>query len=91
MAAWYGAVNDWIPLVPRGAYECSSCLGIMNHINMFRQSLAYEVDDGRRIKFWEDAWCGEKLMKDFLEVFAMASDSTQLWLRVMLSHGGETV
>lgn len=36
-----------------------------NHesLNMFKGSLAYEVGDGRHIKFWEDVWCGVRALK----------------------------
>lgn len=51
MAAKFGASDGWDPKVPRGACGQSARRGIMNQLSTFKSGLAYEVGDGRRIKF----------------------------------------
>lgn len=64
----------------------------MNHLQSFKGSLAYEVGDGRQVKFREDAWCGERsLKKDFPNAFAMATDPKAVVASYFSTHGGEVV
>lgn len=54
--------------------------------------LGYEVGSGRQIKFWSDAWCGERPLKlEFLDIFAMAVDSDAVVASYMSVLGGEIV
>lgn len=41
--------------------------------------MAFEVGDGRRVKFWEDSWCGERTLKtEFPDIYDLAVNPTAL-------------
>lgn len=60
--------------------------------SLFKKSLAYEMGDGRWIKFWEDIWCGERSLKqNFTDVFSMVADPMSIVAANFFMHGGEVV
>lgn len=47
---------------------------------LFKEGLGYEVGNGKRTKFWEDAWYEEYTLKqDFPDLFDMVVDPN-LWM-----------
>lgn len=52
----YGIADGWDPSIQRGPYGHSPWRGIMQFLPLFREGVAFEVGDGRLIKFWEDSW-----------------------------------
>lgn len=75
MAAKYGSREGWDPIVPRGLYGWSPWRGIMTQLDSFKVSLASKVGNGRRVRFWMDALCGEKLLREvYPDIYAMAVD-----------------
>lgn len=79
VAAKFGEVDGWNPSIQRGSCGCSPWRGIMKFISLFRECVAFEVGDGRRVKFWEDAWCGEQSLKhDFPDLVNLAVDPSAM-------------
>ncbi|RVW90110.1 Transposon TX1 uncharacterized 149 kDa protein [Vitis vinifera] len=51
-------------------------------------NLAYAVGNGRRIRFWEDKWCGDdKLCSLFPSLYAISLDK-EAWVADVWSHSG---
>lgn len=47
----------------------------MNRFNVFVKGLEFEVENGRRLKFWLDVWYGRHpLALDFRDIFSIAVD-----------------
>lgn len=63
VVAKFGSVDWWDLIVYRGSYGRSPWRGIMNHLHLFKGGLTYEVGDGMRVRFWEDALCGDRTLK----------------------------
>lgn len=54
--------------------------------------MAFEVGDGKRVKFWEDTWCGERMLKnEFADMYGLAIDPKLLVADYMSLMGGVIV
>lgn len=92
MGAKYGETDGWDPIVPRGPFGWSPWRSILSQLDRYKAGLAFKVGDGRRIRFWKDAWCGERpLMEVYPEIFSMAVDPNIVVASYMSILGGEIV
>lgn len=92
VAVKYGSREDWNPIVPRGSYGWSPWRGIMTQLDSFKAGLAFEVGDGGRVRFWIDAWCGERPLREvYLDIFAMAVDSNAVVASYLSVWGEEAM
>lgn len=88
----YGTMNWWDAINPRVPHGCSLQKGIIQLLPLFKEGLGYEVGNGRRTKFWEDAWCRESSLKqEFRDLFDMAVDSLSSVVTKFLVNVGQVV
>ena len=61
-------------------YSIGSWKSIRKGWGFFKSRTRFEVGKGRRIKFWQDEWCGDVPLKDsFPSLFSFAA-SKELWV-----------
>lgn len=48
---------------------CMGEFAIMSDSKDFRERINCRVEDGRKVRFWEDRWFGAPLYRKFLEIF----------------------
>lgn len=64
----------------------------MKYLPVLSRGLAYEVGNGIHIKFWEDVWCSERLLKEeFPYIYAMVEDPNSIMASYMTIQGEEVV
>lgn len=92
MATKFGMEDRWDIMLHRGSFSHSPLRGIMQFLQVFKGGLVFEVGDGRRVKFWEYVWCGERSFKqDFPYVFGLVADPTIVVASNFLIQRGEIV
>lgn len=90
MATKFGIEDGWDYSASGGPFGRSPWRGIMQFLPQFREGLALVVGDGRQVKFWEDLWCGERVLKlNFPGVFDLVGDpSSSVVANYSVSGGG---
>lgn len=59
MAGKYGEGKfGWISRSPRGAVGCGVWKGICKGVGSFFRYVRFRVNNGKRVRFWHDPWCG---------------------------------
>lgn len=92
MAAKFGEVNGWNLSIPKGSLGRSPWRGIMKFMSLFREGVAFEVGDGMRVKFCEDAWCKDQSLKhDFPDLVDLVVDPIAMVVENMSFQNGEIV
>ena len=55
----YGTeAGGWYTLSPRGSYSLGLWKAISKETSQLKQNCEMVLENGKRIKFWEDNWCG---------------------------------
>ena len=87
-ALWHNVINrrygeeegGWRTCEVGGAYGVGMWKAIRMDWAIAGKGMAYVVGNGRRVKFWEDRWCGEEPLKvAFPTLFAIAT-SKEAWV-----------
>ena len=52
--------GEWITRKARGNLGGSLWIAISKEADLLRQNCTFVLGDGSRIRFWEDAWCGDQ-------------------------------
>ncbi|KAF5197704.1 hypothetical protein FRX31_012709 [Thalictrum thalictroides] len=60
------------------SFGCCNWKGIMVVKEKFIDGVAYNLGMGNIIRFWEDKWCGESILKE---------DFPAIYLRARMKHG----
>ena len=61
----------------------------MKDWDILRCSMTFSVRKERRVRFWKDKWCGDKLLcTSFPSLFAIAS-SKEAWMEDVWNHSAE--
>jgi hypothetical protein len=70
----YGSLwGGWCSLEPAGTFEVRLWKNIRKGWESFSSFSRLVVQDGTRIRFWHDLWCGNTVLKDaFLVLFGIA-------------------
>ena len=64
--------GDWCTRVVSGRYGVRLWKTIRNEWLFLNSRLAYQVGNGRRVKFWKDKWCGDKpLCESFPSLYSI--------------------
>ena len=84
--------GGWFSNTPRGSYGVGLWKDIRKEGIQLRQNCSIEVGNGRKVRFWEDVWCGEaSLCSSFLSLYEVASSKgakvAELW-EVTWTGGG---
>ena len=56
---WDGGWGGGFQSLPRGSYEVDLWKEISKETTQLKQNCAFELGNGSRVRFWEDAWCDE--------------------------------
>ena len=51
--------GGWFPRTPRGNAGLGLWKGINAKAAKLKQDYVFKLGEGKRIRFWEDVWCGE--------------------------------
>lgn len=79
VATKFGNDDGWDFVMPNGLFGRSPWRAILQFALTFKEGIAYELGDGRRVKFWEDVWCGERALRyDFPNLWELAVELTSL-------------
>ena len=72
----YGSLwGGWSSKSGRGPYGVSVWKSIRKGWDAFSLHCSFLVGDGRKVKFWNDCWCGDMALKEaFPELFAISQD-----------------
>ena len=89
ISAKYGEEEGgWRSCVVRGSFGVGLWKAIRRGWEAVGNNLAYAVGNGRRIRFWEDKWCGDdKLCSLFPSLYAISLDK-EAWVADVWSHSG---
>ena len=89
ICAKYGEEEGgWRSCVVRGSFGVGLWKAIRRGWEAVGNNLAYAVGNGRRIRFWEDKWCGDdKLCSLFPSLYAISLDK-EAWVADVWSHSG---
>ncbi|RVW71359.1 putative ribonuclease H protein [Vitis vinifera] len=89
ISAKYGEEEGgWRSCVVRGSFGVGLWKAIRRGWEAVGNNLAYVVGNGRRIRFWEDKWCGDdKLCSLFPSLYAISLDK-EAWVADVWSHSG---
>ena len=49
----------WFTKTPRGNFWVGLLKAISKEADQLKQNCIFELGDGYRLRFWEDAWCGD--------------------------------
>ena len=56
----YGSEEGgWFTRIPRESVGIGLWKGICKEAAKLKQDCVFELGEGKRIRFWEDVWCGE--------------------------------
>jgi hypothetical protein len=91
IVAKYGSGwGGWSSLSMRLPHGVALWRGIMNGWEIFVQFIQLRVGNGRRVKFWEHVWCGDKSLRDaFPSIYHLACDreaSVSEYLQIVEGH-----
>ena len=81
----YGTeAGGWFANAPRGSYGIGLWKEISKESEQLKNDRFFELGDGCRIKFLEDVWCGETLLRvSFPSLYALADSkgvmASELW------------
>ncbi|RVW78939.1 putative ribonuclease H protein [Vitis vinifera] len=89
ISAKYGEEEGgWRSCVVRGSYGVGLWKAIRRGWEAVGNNLVYSVGNGRRIRFWEEKWCGDdKLCSLFPSLYAISLDK-EAWVADVWSHYG---
>ena len=75
MSLKYGMEDGgWFSNTPRGNYGAGLWKDICKEVIQIRQNCLIEVGNGRKVRFWEDVWCGEApLCSSFPSLYEVTS------------------
>ena len=66
--------GGWFSNSPRGSFGVGLWKDIEKEVIQIRQNCSFEVENGRKVRFWEDVWCGEApLCSYFPSLFEVVS------------------
>ena len=83
----YGSQNGgWFTPYPRGSYGVGLWKSIAKEIEQLKKDNVFKLGDGRKIRFWEDTWCGRQPLCDaFPDLYSIAvsigAKATEIWVR----------
>ena len=82
--------GDWLTRAPRGSFGVNLWKDISKESRQMKQDVRFVVGDGTRISFWEDSWCGDRLLYEaFPSLFALACSKRAKVAEVWDPLGGE--
>ena len=82
--------GGWFSNTPRGSYEVGLWKDIGKEVIQIRQNCSFEVGNGRKVRFWEDVWCGEApLCSSFPSLYEVASSKGDMMVDFGKSLGLE--
>ncbi|RVW81102.1 putative ribonuclease H protein [Vitis vinifera] len=80
--------GGWRSCVVRGSYGVGLWKAIRRGWEAIGNNLVYSMGNGRRIRFWEEKWCGDdKLCSLFPSLYAISLDK-EAWVADVWSHSG---
>ena len=70
----YGSHNGgWFTPYPRGSYGVGLWKSIAKETDQLKKDCVFKLGDGRKIRFWEDTWCGRQpLCEAFPDLYSIA-------------------
>ena len=73
--------GGWFSKIPRGNAGLGLWKGINAKAAKLKQDCAFYLGEGKRIRFWEDVWCGEvTLCASFPTLYNIARTKRLRWL-----------
>ena len=72
--------GDWCTRAVSERYGVGLWKAIRNEWLFLKSRLAYQVDNGRRVKFWKDKWCGDKPFCESFPSLYSISLSKDAWV-----------
>lgn len=63
-AKYSSSWGGWCSIEPSGPFAVGLWKNIKKRWMMFSSHTRFEIGDNSNIRFWHDAWCGEKALKE---------------------------
>ena len=80
----------WYTLSPRGSYGLGLWKAIYKETGQWKQNYEMVLGNGKRIKFWEDVWCGGlPLSEAFLALYNNASSKEAMIADIWVLSGDQ--
>ena len=65
----------WFSSLPRGSHGVGLWKTIAKEFDSLKKDYVFSLGDGRKIKFWEDSWCGSQpLCVAFPDLYSIAAN-----------------
>ena len=83
----YGSQNGgWFTSYPRGSYGVSVWKSIAKETEHLKKDCVFKLGDGRKIRFWEDTWCGRQALCDafpslYSTTGSKGAKAAEIWVR----------
>ena len=83
----YGSQNGgWFTPYPTGSYGVGLWKSIAKETEQFNKDCVFKLGNGRKIRFWEDTWCGRQPLCDaFAGLYSIVSSkgakAVEIWVR----------
>ena len=90
ISAKYGyGDGDWFTPLPRGNHGVGLQKYIAKESGQLKKDSIFKMGDGRKIRFWEDIWCGsEPLCESFPFLYTIVGTKGAKVADVWVVHGG---
>ena len=85
-------VGGWYTLSPRGSYGLGLWKAISKETSQLKQNCELVLRDGKRIRFWEDTWCGGlPLSESFPALFNKVASKGVMIAGILVFSGDQGV
>ena len=80
--------GGWFTRDGRGAHGVGLWKDIRKELALLKDNSSYVVGNGRRVRFWEDIWCGsEPLCRTYPTLYSMAASKRAVVAEIWDQHG----
>ena len=82
--------GGWFTKNPRGSYGLGLWKEISKELSLLKHDYCFCLGDGRRIRFWEDVWCGKNpLSVTFPSLYLLAKSKGAMAVEIWDTTRGE--